>query len=426
MMLKIVLFSCFVTGLFFQDLQAEADFQGKTARRWLEDLESPIPLTRRRAALAFAVMGASAKEAIPTLVKSLNDQDEVVRGDIAFALGRMGMYGKGALSGLQGALDDDHESVRMKAIGAIRGIDPMGLWTVNTLLIAQKNSSDEVKKNAAAGLARVKDDSKAFRKLVDAMTSKDPYIASAAITAIGAKGTNSKKYASTILRLTESDNEMVAKAASMAMGKVDPDGSSLMVIALRKVQSNSAAYQLEGIESLVGYGEKAAAAVPAIGKLVYSPDSMVSLAAVKALATLGEFHAEAVKYLSNGLNSQNPETRLAVIDALPGLDSSVGVPILPVLAKASGDKDYTVRVGVVSVLSKLEDRDAALSLLKNFLKDPSYYVRAAAATAIGEQGESARSAIPILEKLKKDQDQSVKSAATAAIEAIKNPAEKKE
>jgi HEAT repeat protein len=421
MKLKALLFSCVVTGLFIQDLAAEASFQGKPVRRWLDDLESPIPLTRKRAAMAFAVMGATAKEAVPRLVKALKDKDETVRGDIAFALGRMGMYGKGALLGLKGALSDDHESVRVKAIGAIRGIDPMGQWTVSTLLYAQKNSSSAVKSAAAAGLTRVETDSKAYRKLVAAMTTKDPYIAAAAITAIGSKGTRSKKYASTILRLTEHKNEMVASAASAAMGRVDPDGSAMMIIALRKVKSTNPKYQLEGIQSLVGYGEKAAPAVPVIGKLVYSRDSTVSMAAITALTTLGEFHSDAVKYLGNGLNSKNPETRLAVINALPGLDSAVGVPILPVLTKASKDKAYSVRVGVVSVLSKLEDPDSALPLLKNMLKDPSYYVRAAAATALGQQGEGAKSAIPLLKKLQKDQNQSVKTAAAAAISAIKNP-----
>jgi HEAT repeat protein len=145
------------------------------------------------------------------------------------------------------------------------------------------------------------------------------------------------------------------------------------------------------------------------------------MAAIAALVTLGEFHADAVKYLSKGLSSKNPETRLAVINALPSLDSAVGVPILPVLAKGSRDKDYTVRVGVVSILSNLEDPDSALPLLKNMLKDPSYYVRAAAATALGGQGEDAKSAIPLLEKLARDQNENVRTAAASAIEGIKNP-----
>jgi len=96
---------------------------------------------------------------------------------------------------------------------------------------------------------------------------------------------------------------------------------------------------------------------------------------------------------------------------------------MPVLAKASKDRAYSVRVGVVSVLSKLEEPESSLPLLKNMLKDPSYYVRAAAAKALGEQGEGAKSAIPLLEKLRKDQNQSVKAAAAAAIQAIKNPPE---
>ena len=54
-------------------------------------------------------MGAAAKEAVPALAKALQDPDEDVRAEAAWALGAMGPAAAGAAEALSKALDDgDH------------------------------------------------------------------------------------------------------------------------------------------------------------------------------------------------------------------------------------------------------------------------------------------------------------------------------
>jgi HEAT repeat protein len=63
---------------------------GKTAAQWAKDLQSKDSFEREKAAVALAKLGPGAKDAVPALMKALDDPEEDVRRRIPYALGRIG------------------------------------------------------------------------------------------------------------------------------------------------------------------------------------------------------------------------------------------------------------------------------------------------------------------------------------------------
>jgi HEAT repeat protein len=102
----------------------EPSFDGRSLSSWVADLDAAAPYTRNKAAYAIGGMGASAKAAVPALIKVLNDQDAppTVRYPVCVALREIGPEAKEAVPALTAALDDRNEDVAAMARQALRHI----------------------------------------------------------------------------------------------------------------------------------------------------------------------------------------------------------------------------------------------------------------------------------------------------------------
>jgi len=77
---------------------------------------------RRQAALSLAIVGPKAVEAVPALIKGLEDKDPDVRSNAAWALSKVGPGAKAAISALKKLLQDENKKARYNAGVALKRI----------------------------------------------------------------------------------------------------------------------------------------------------------------------------------------------------------------------------------------------------------------------------------------------------------------
>ncbi|MFQ5975731.1 MAG: HEAT repeat domain-containing protein [Candidatus Hydrothermarchaeales archaeon] len=147
---------------------AVKDLEGKRGREVIklleEALNDPSPAVRRRA--ANALLETWSRDAVPPLIKALNDQDKKVRWMAAYALGRLGEEGYNkAFDAIIRALDDKDWNVRRIIALQLRHSDPEVL---DPLLKALKDEHPLVRRYAAFGLGRTHNVN-AVRQLVEAL-----------------------------------------------------------------------------------------------------------------------------------------------------------------------------------------------------------------------------------------------------------------
>ena len=103
---------------------SEPSWEGKTAAAWRKELHSQDATGRARAATAFTLLIPPQTQAIPDLMRLLNDPDEHVCQEACLALGFMGPPAKKAVPLLLEAYKSKHRGVRMMAGVALQKIDP--------------------------------------------------------------------------------------------------------------------------------------------------------------------------------------------------------------------------------------------------------------------------------------------------------------
>ena len=87
-------------------------------------LEDDDLFVRLDAAAAFGHIGPEAALAIPALVQALTNQHRGVRFNSAYSLGLLGNLAKDAVPALKVALNDADPDVRTKALEALQKIEP--------------------------------------------------------------------------------------------------------------------------------------------------------------------------------------------------------------------------------------------------------------------------------------------------------------
>ena len=111
-----------------------------------------------RCCLGLGEARPKAKGAIPALIESLNDEDEIVRWGAAKALGEFGPGVKAAILPLTHLLDDDDWRVRLAAAISLKKIDPT---TKNSLPVIAKFLNDKaahIRLDTASAVAKLRSD----------------------------------------------------------------------------------------------------------------------------------------------------------------------------------------------------------------------------------------------------------------------------
>ncbi len=158
----------------------------------IERLHSFDPVERRNAARALGGMGEEAVQAIPVLIRALNDsarlairspEGEGPASSVAeAAMLALVNIGAAAVGPLVASLQDNNPGVRMMAVTALGRIEDPG--TVEPLIEVLKSDSDSLVQAAAVDALRRKQDSRALAALVLAEQNRSWVVRSLAKSAV--------------------------------------------------------------------------------------------------------------------------------------------------------------------------------------------------------------------------------------------------
>lgn len=355
------------------------------------------PDVRMQALLALGQIGEASKPAVPVILEALkNDRFEHVRYAAAYALGILKAGGE-AQQVFRKALEGDDEMMRTISAWALARSNPRDKELVNRAvrLIIEAFKSDDVNVRRAAARAAAEFDIPpeiAGPALVEALKDEDETVKANAISALAAMGPKVLDHIDDALA-----NKELRHYALLLIGKM---------------------------------GSEAAAAVPdltAIVKQGADPEDEEAVEFLRetqlALGQIGPAAVQAVRALVGSLSIDNDGVQASACYALGKIGPSA-VPAVPALQKAAKSNRPLVKLAALRALLEIRPgqrnlMNIALPHLVKALDHENEYVRAEAATAIGEMGPFAKSqaSAPLKKKLS-DESRIVREAAAEALKRL--------
>jgi HEAT repeat protein len=177
------------------------------------------PEVRLDAIKTIALFGPAAKKAVPTLRRTIKDEDHRIRAASAEALGKMELDGEDAVPELLAALRDKKIGVQSEAVTAlvlltsagvpgllqkIREADRKGRWAVP---VAVAQVVDKVKKD--------------FMALVKDLRDKDPQVRTRAAITLGELGPKAQPALPALLKLLDEDDPQLRLTAALVIARIE-------------------------------------------------------------------------------------------------------------------------------------------------------------------------------------------------------------
>lgn len=261
----------------------------------LGDLDATV---RGTACETLAGFKDKAGPAVPLLIECLGDKDERVVGSALFALQSIGP--EKALDPLLKALTHKNAMVRVGALEVMQRFQDKAKQAVPTLRKMLKDSSPDVRQEAARTLGAVRTKA-AAAALVDALNTKDRGLRIVAARALKWFGPKGEPAVPALTKALLDKHWKVVDSAAQALGRI---------------------------------GEKAKAAIPSLVQLLDHRIWNLRRSAVRALAGIG---VPSVPFLIKGLTHKARNVRVGSAQALGkiGTKASAAVPALILALKDS-------------------------------------------------------------------------------------------
>jgi HEAT repeat protein len=314
---------------------------------------------RAAAAKAAVALWRVARDAAgaPVLIEALAKGDAAARATAARVLGEMGAQA-GVVPALTKALADPDAAVRGAAVAALGRLGGAALPALAALgERAQKDPDAAVRRAAVQALGTVARPDKerhveAARLLLPCLDDKEPTVRRAA-----AQGLN---------RLdTGRINDLVLPKMA-AMFAADPEDNDNVYPDNYLITSGPAGVRqlgdlaghanpevrLAALVALAEMGDEAQAALPALVKALGDDKKEVRRAAFRAVGSLEKLAAPAVPALAEKLKCEDKEDRVRAAQVLGALGEAA-LPALPALLEAARSKDDALRAAAVLTLPAL-------------------------------------------------------------------------
>ena len=306
----------------------------------LKLVEDSDPFVRISAADALGNIGDD--RAISGLLKLVEDSDPFVRSSVAEALGNIG--DDRAIPGLLKLVEDSHPFARRKARDALGNIGDA--QAIPRLLKLVEDSGSDVRWKAAEALGNIGDE-KAIPGLLKLLEDSHPFVRRIAAEALGNIG--DEKAILGLLKLVEDSHRFVRSSAAEALGNI---GDEKAILGLLKLVEDSDSYVRRSAAGALGnIGD--AQAIPGLLKLLEDSDSDVRRSAADALGNIGD--AQAIPRLLKLLEDSDSYVRSRVADALGNIGDAQAIPGLLKLVE---DSDFYVRHRVAQALGNIAKQHA--------------------------------------------------------------------
>jgi HEAT repeat protein len=433
---------------------------------------------RRGAAYGLGAFGPTARNAVPSLRKALQDRSPVVRQNAAWALGRVGPeLDDKSVNALCESLGDADVMVRRDAAAALgkTGRERGAAGAKSLLALVKTEKDDVVRKAALDSLSHVAGPEHRFlaSDLYPLLKSKDLSMARSAAFVLGNLGGEEAAAALPILRnsLSAPDAKIQALAAAALAGIGSEASPAVLDLARTLTASKDPFVRRNCAIALGSIGPDARAAAPALALALKPiakapanppPDEPYEEArkfAAEALARINyPGNEKAMKAISAAIRSDpNPDVRQRCVWALFRLDNLEKYDLDKVLAKVMDEKSLEtslLRYDAARLMTwsqRKEAPDRAIELLLEMIKNRKLVVynksdakvegtgsessggassvkeqrggdaRFMAAEALGWLGEKGKSRKDVIEALRdaaKDKEPRLKEMALKALDRL--------
>jgi HEAT repeat protein len=371
-------------------------------------------------------LGTEGQQAVPRLLRALDDKDDSVRdaaahalGEIALALGDGGefLWDETGRTLLKSLANDADPRVRRSAAYAVGCIKPRQANAITALRQALKDRQAMVRQLAAWALGRmgIQASPDALTDLCAMLDDPEPLVRREAANALGDLGQilaqgMPRKLLERFHK--ESDGNVRQALLDALVNLVGPEDHALAGELLALLDDDDADTVRAAALALGNLGGvEAAAAVPALRRALQDGDPAVTSLAAGALANIGPAAAPAIPELARALSDSDPKTRRNAALALgriwepadrslqARLAPQVKLVVRPLIALLDPREPEKVRRYAIEALQSIGPlaEEAVPELLRVLQKDASVEVRVKSVMALGTQGIERIKAVPALE-----------------------------
>ena len=360
-------------------------------------------VVRSYAARALDDMGSASVRAVPALIERLNnDKDGKVINDVARTLGRIGPAAKDAVPALIKLAQKNRSDRYLPTIVlAVFQIDQTAFYQIElpTQKLVLMMVKEFMRFNYGSAL-QVVDDRTMVSVLIEALGDEDSLVRYIAASALGRMDPTAQTAVPALTAALNDTFDDVRYYAAIALGEIRENVPLQALIAvLRDVDSDVARQAAKALGKI-----RDPAAVPALIETLVNEGQAIDLTVAAALA-LGEIgDPSATQPLLKTLRqAKSPDLRISAALALYRVNRSQRDTVIHTLIdELQPGKESSNRVNAASALYRVDpsQRDVVVaSLIDLVLTKPKridYDHRINAAKALGEMGEAAHEAAPVL------------------------------
>jgi HEAT repeat protein len=388
----------------------------------IKALDDPDKQVWANSLSAIAAIGPDAKEAIPALIEDLDskrgrgqryfDRNQTLFRS-AYALTRIG---PAAIPPLIQALGADDSALRAGAAKALGGMGPGAKEAIPALMSNLKHGDNDVQREVIDALALIGPDAKP--PVVAALSAREARERSGAATTLAGMGRSAQDAAPAMLEQLGKETEAAVRVSLLtALPKIGADPKTLVPQLIEALKDPNDSIRHAAINGLLSFPAARKQIVESLTALLRDPNKDMSQRAAYVVGRFGVTAATAVPVLLDIIAKQSPPDPVFV-DALVQIGDPAVPQILAAAEKLPLDQ-LTMEHWMVKCLQSMGA--FAVNSVRNGLGHKSASVRllsARALTALGRDAQDA--ATSLLEKLE-DPEMEVRAAALGALVAVNAP-----
>ncbi len=326
-------------------------------------------------------LGRRGEKAVPALVGVLKEPggDNRVRGHAVHALGMIGPAAKDAIPELIRALEDEEPSLSNQAAFALGRIGPAAGFA---LVKALEKGNPRVGVLAARALAKIPPVKGAVPPLLAALQKEQmPQNQVALIDALGAQGPAAAEAVPALIELAKQDKAPPAHVVA-ALGQIGSGAKEAVPYLTNLIKKKEPGpITLHAVQALGQIGVRSPEIAAALLDLM-KEGSQPRMVLLESLSKAGGVTKETLPALSQGMRDKDPMVRLYSAQLVGSVDPD-DLTVVSVLVESLQDKDPRTRQLAAEVLQNVHPRDeAVLEALQNAGRDMDAAVRKAAGAAL--------------------------------------------